>query len=111
MRSLHVNLIRSIVSFSRVGPTSTPVSFTLPTLQGIEPDPSVAPGFVPARALFAFFPTYRASPLPSAFDRVLHAGDASGVQVHRWGKRRRRNRQKERERRGGEKEEEELMRK
>ena len=32
------------------------------------------------RALFAFFPTFRSSPLPSQWDRVLHLGDASGIQ-------------------------------
>ncbi|XP_024389786.1 uncharacterized protein [Physcomitrium patens] len=32
------------------------------------------------RVLFGCFPTYRASPLPSAFDRVLQIGDASGIQ-------------------------------
>lgn len=32
------------------------------------------------RILFGFFPTYRASPLPAAFDRVLQIGDASGIQ-------------------------------
>ena len=34
----------------------------------------------PQRILFGFFPTYRASPLPSGFDRVLQVGDASGIQ-------------------------------
>jgi len=48
--------------------------------QGIEPDPAVLPGFAPTRALFAFFPTFRDSPLPSSFDRVMHIGDASGIQ-------------------------------
>ena len=32
------------------------------------------------RLLFAFFPTYKASPLAPGFDRVLQVGDASGVQ-------------------------------
>lgn len=32
------------------------------------------------RVLFGFFPTYRNSPLPAAFDRVLQVGDASGIQ-------------------------------
>eukprot|EP00271_Cylindrocystis_brebissonii_P005231 TRINITY_DN17188_c0_g1_i1.p1 TRINITY_DN17188_c0_g1~~TRINITY_DN17188_c0_g1_i1.p1 ORF type:complete len:622 (+),score=96.60 TRINITY_DN17188_c0_g1_i1:241-1866(+) len=32
------------------------------------------------RVLFGFFPTYRTSPLPAAFDRVLQVGDASGIQ-------------------------------
>eukprot|EP00249_Psilotum_nudum_P012302 c23708_g1_i1 orf=204-1982(+) len=32
------------------------------------------------RVLFGFFPTYRDSPLPAAFDRVLQVGDASGIQ-------------------------------
>ena len=30
--------------------------------------------------MFAFFPTFRNSPLPSQWDRVLHLGDASGIQ-------------------------------
>lgn len=34
----------------------------------------------PQRILFGFFPTYRASPLAPAFDRVLQIGDASGIQ-------------------------------
>ena len=45
--------------------------------QGIDPD---GDGFTPLRCLFAFFPTYRNSPLPSSWDRVLHCGDASGIQ-------------------------------
>lgn len=52
----------------------------LRTYQGIEPDGRVAPGFEPKRALFAFFPTYRTSPLPSSWSRVVHCGDASGIQ-------------------------------
>lgn len=32
------------------------------------------------RVLFGFFPTYRDSPLPAGFDRVLQIGDASGIQ-------------------------------
>ena len=32
------------------------------------------------RALYGLFPTYRDSPLPSVWDRVLAVGDASGVQ-------------------------------
>jgi flavin-dependent dehydrogenase len=32
------------------------------------------------RVLFGCFPTFRASPLPSNFDRVLQVGDASGIQ-------------------------------
>ncbi|GBG71150.1 hypothetical protein CBR_g8452 [Chara braunii] len=32
------------------------------------------------RFVFAMFPTYRDSPLPAAFDRVLQVGDASGIQ-------------------------------
>eukprot|EP00250_Pteridium_aquilinum_P013578 c21433_g1_i1 orf=668-2395(-) len=32
------------------------------------------------RVLFGLFPTYRSSPLPAAFDRVLQVGDASGIQ-------------------------------
>mmetsp|Transcript_20914 Transcript_20914/g.27029 ORF Transcript_20914/g.27029 Transcript_20914/m.27029 type:complete len:673 (-) Transcript_20914:57-2075(-) len=32
------------------------------------------------RVLFAYFPTYRESPLKPAFDRVLAVGDASGIQ-------------------------------
>lgn len=32
------------------------------------------------RVLFGCFPTYRASPLPSSFDRVMQVGDASGIQ-------------------------------
>jgi hypothetical protein len=48
--------------------------------QGIDPDPSSNSGFQPTRALFAFFPTYRSSPLPATWDRIVHAGDASGIQ-------------------------------
>ncbi|CAM6124484.1 unnamed protein product [Calypogeia fissa] len=32
------------------------------------------------RVLHGYFPTYRKSPLPSSFDRVLQVGDASGIQ-------------------------------
>ncbi|BFI33798.1 hypothetical protein MPTK2_4g18450 [Marchantia polymorpha subsp. ruderalis] len=32
------------------------------------------------RVLYGFFSTYRKSPLPSAFDRILQIGDASGIQ-------------------------------
>lgn len=32
------------------------------------------------RLLFGMFPTYRQSPLPPGFDRVLQVGDASGIQ-------------------------------
>lgn len=32
------------------------------------------------RILFGFFPTFRQSPLPPGFDRVLQVGDASGIQ-------------------------------
>ncbi|KAG8047242.1 hypothetical protein GUJ93_ZPchr0008g12539 [Zizania palustris] len=32
------------------------------------------------RVIFGIFPTYRDSPLPAAFDRVLQIGDASGIQ-------------------------------
>ncbi|WVZ92917.1 hypothetical protein U9M48_038947 [Paspalum notatum var. saurae] len=32
------------------------------------------------RVIFGIFPTYRNSPLPAAFDRILQVGDASGVQ-------------------------------
>ncbi|XP_015650560.1 uncharacterized isoform X1 [Oryza sativa Japonica Group] len=32
------------------------------------------------RVIFGIFPTYRNSPLPAAFDRVLQVGDASGIQ-------------------------------
>lgn len=32
------------------------------------------------RIIFGIFPTYRDSPLPAAFDRVLQFGDASGIQ-------------------------------
>ena len=45
--------------------------------QGIDAE---GPGFEALRALFAFFPTFRNSPLPSQWDRVLHLGDASGIQ-------------------------------
>ena len=41
--------------------------------QGIDAEKD---GFDPLRALFAFFPTYRNSPLPSSWDRVLHCGDS-----------------------------------
>lgn len=30
--------------------------------------------------MFGFFPTYRDSPLPPGFDRLLQIGDASGIQ-------------------------------
>ncbi|KAL7000044.1 hypothetical protein U1Q18_001193 [Sarracenia purpurea var. burkii] len=33
-----------------------------------------------SRVIFGIFPTYRDSPLPAAFDRVLQFGDASGIQ-------------------------------
>ena len=33
-----------------------------------------------SRALFGIFPSYTASPLPVNFDRVLNAGDSSGLQ-------------------------------
>lgn len=32
------------------------------------------------RILHGFFPTYRDSPLPPKFDRILQVGDASGIQ-------------------------------
>ncbi|XP_025820282.1 uncharacterized protein LOC112896507 isoform X2 [Panicum hallii] len=32
------------------------------------------------RVIFGIFPTYRDSPLPAAFDRILQVGDASGIQ-------------------------------
>lgn len=32
------------------------------------------------RVVFGIFPTYRDSPLPAAFDRILQVGDASGIQ-------------------------------
>ncbi|KAJ3677461.1 hypothetical protein LUZ60_003185 [Juncus effusus] len=32
------------------------------------------------RVIYGIFPTYRDSPLPAAFDRVLQVGDASGIQ-------------------------------
>ncbi|WOL20226.1 hypothetical protein Cni_G29030 [Canna indica] len=32
------------------------------------------------RVIFGIFPTYRDSPLPAAYDRVLQVGDASGIQ-------------------------------
>ncbi|KAM7498339.1 hypothetical protein LguiA_022753 [Lonicera macranthoides] len=32
------------------------------------------------RVIYGIFPTYRNSPLPAAFDRVLQFGDASGIQ-------------------------------
>ncbi|CAA6661411.1 unnamed protein product [Spirodela intermedia] len=32
------------------------------------------------RVIFGIFPTYRESPLPAAFDRVIQIGDASGIQ-------------------------------
>ncbi|KAK9820787.1 hypothetical protein WJX74_003932 [Apatococcus lobatus] len=35
---------------------------------------------IPQRILFGMFPTYRKSPLPPSFDRILQIGDASGVQ-------------------------------
>ena len=35
---------------------------------------------IPQRILFGMFPTYRKSPLPPNFDRILQIGDASGVQ-------------------------------
>ncbi|PKI54359.1 hypothetical protein CRG98_025245 [Punica granatum] len=33
-----------------------------------------------SRVIYGIFPTYRESPLPAAFDRVLQFGDASGIQ-------------------------------
>lgn len=33
-----------------------------------------------SRALFGMFPSYTDSPLPLAFDRILHVGDSSGLQ-------------------------------
>ncbi|KAI4331037.1 hypothetical protein MLD38_029266 [Melastoma candidum] len=32
------------------------------------------------RVIYGIFPTYRASPLPARFDRILQFGDASGIQ-------------------------------
>ncbi|KAK1353614.1 Glycerol-3-phosphate dehydrogenase [NAD(+)] 1 [Heracleum sosnowskyi] len=32
------------------------------------------------RVIYGIFPTYRDSPLPSAFDRIIQFGDASGIQ-------------------------------
>eukprot|EP00210_Caulerpa_lentillifera_P006796 g6495.t1 len=32
------------------------------------------------RAMFGFFPTYKDSPLASSFDRIIHVGDAGGLQ-------------------------------
>lgn len=32
------------------------------------------------RVLFGLFPTYKSSPLPAGFDRLLQVGDASGIQ-------------------------------
>eukprot|EP01018_Ginkgo_biloba_P002691 Gb_08260 [translate_table: standard] len=32
------------------------------------------------RVVFGIFPTYRESPLPATFDRILQVGDASGIQ-------------------------------
>lgn len=32
------------------------------------------------RILFGLFPTFKASPLPAGFDRLLQVGDASGIQ-------------------------------
>lgn len=32
------------------------------------------------RILFGLFPTFKASPLPATFDRLLQVGDASGIQ-------------------------------
>ncbi|XP_074591700.1 uncharacterized protein LOC141847543 isoform X1 [Curcuma longa] len=32
------------------------------------------------RVIYGIFPTYRDSPLPAAFDRILQVGDASGIQ-------------------------------
>merc|ERR1712127_537522 len=45
-----------------------------PSIQNPEKDLDVK------RVLFAFFPTYRDSPLKPAFSRVLAVGDASGIQ-------------------------------
>lgn len=45
-----------------------------PSIQNPETDLDVK------RVLFAFFPTYRDSPLQPAWDRILAVGDASGIQ-------------------------------
>lgn len=47
----------------------------MPQYQGVQLD-----DLVPRRILFGWFPTYRASPLPPKFPRVLQVGDASGIQ-------------------------------
>jgi len=60
----------------------------MPAYQGlVAPDADAAAvdaalaDVVPVRNLFGFFPSYAAaSPLPASWDRVLHVGDASGVQ-------------------------------
>lgn len=60
----------------------------MPAYQGlVPPDASAAEvdealaRVTPVRCLFGFFPSFAgASPLPATWDRVLHVGDASGVQ-------------------------------
>eukprot|EP00904_Undaria_pinnatifida_P002243 jgi/Undpi1/12019/HiC_scaffold_4.g01718.m1 len=47
----------------------------LPTYQGVDIDDLEF-----QRVLFGFFPTYKNSPLPAAWDRVCQIGDASGMQ-------------------------------
>ncbi|KAE9457886.1 hypothetical protein C3L33_10219, partial [Rhododendron williamsianum] len=51
------------------------VIMVLPTSQGVSLD-----NLEILRVIYGIFPTYRGSPLPAAFDRVLQFGDASGIQ-------------------------------
>ncbi|KAL8142740.1 hypothetical protein V2J09_015772 [Rumex salicifolius] len=47
----------------------------MPTYQGVSLDDLEI-----LRVVYGIFPTYRDSPLPAAFDRILQFGDASGIQ-------------------------------
>ncbi|XP_010928223.1 uncharacterized protein [Elaeis guineensis] len=47
----------------------------LPAYQGVSLDQLEI-----LRVIFGIFPTYRDSPLPAAFDRIIQVGDASGIQ-------------------------------
>ena len=47
----------------------------MPQYQGVPLD-----ALTVERVLFGFFPTFRQSPLPPGFNRVMQVGDASGIQ-------------------------------
>ncbi|KAK9151590.1 hypothetical protein Syun_009899 [Stephania yunnanensis] len=47
----------------------------MPAYQGVSLD-----GLEILRVIYGIFPTYRDSPLPAAFNRILQFGDASGIQ-------------------------------